>query len=60
MVNATVKDLDPGGLWPRRVFEFTPLFRGNAAFGYRPWNADQSIELVKIAAISGAAQPILA
>jgi len=60
VMNATVHDEPPRtGQWLRRLFEFTPLFRGNAGYGYWAWN-DSSPPLYKLTAISGAAKPLLA
>ena len=72
--NATLDDEDEYSLksdridmgWHTGLFEFTPLFAGNQAFGYKPWSEwpgkvkDNGLPLSQVSAISGAAaRPLL-
>jgi hypothetical protein len=55
ILNAIVVDPDPRLGWKDGLYEFTPFFSGNEAFGYQPWSRDSSVFLRKAFAISGAA-----
>lgn len=54
VVNATVVDPRPRQGWRDGLYEMTPLFRGNEAYGYAPWDS-ASMPLRQAIAISGAA-----
>jgi hypothetical protein len=55
VVNATVVDPLPRQGWKDGLYEMTPLFRGNEAYGYAPWDGTSSMPLRQAIAISGAA-----
>lgn len=58
IVNATLISPKPTG-WRDGLYEFTPFFAGNEAYGYAPWNAPP-LAVRTAVSISGAAlQPLL-
>ncbi len=54
VVNTTVQSPKAKG-WRDGLFEYTPLWMGNDAYGYQKWKGDNAIPLRKAIAISGAA-----
>lgn len=55
VINATVVNPLPRHGWKDGLYEMTPLFRGNEAYGYAPWDGTSSMPLRQAIAISGAA-----
>src|SRR5205823_3441660 len=55
IVNATVETQPPAPDWQAKLFEFSPLHRGNADYGYIPWPESTSFPVRRAVAISGAA-----
>lgn len=53
--NTTIVNPESKTGWKDGLYEFTPLFQGNEAYGYKPWGDSPSLPLSQVSAISGAA-----
>jgi len=55
VINATFVEPYAKSGWAEGLMEFTPLQKGNNAYGYSRWSQGQQLSVVKAVAISGAA-----